>query len=67
MRRHGAPDFRLFADNHALQDSWVLEAEFSCYRSVERGECCFFEWGGEFVQVVPDFVDGEVFWFVEGV
>ena len=31
MRRHGATDFWLFADDHALQTSWVLKAKTASY------------------------------------
>jgi hypothetical protein len=31
MRRHGTTDFWLFANDHALQTSWVLEAKTASY------------------------------------
>ena len=63
MRRHPSPDFGLFADDHALQDPWVPEPDRLGNLSVQWCEGRFAELGGEFVEVVSDFVDGAVFGF----
>lgn len=58
MRRHRAADARLLADEHALQDARVAEAEGARDGGVEGGEGRVSEGGREGVQRVADFVDG---------
>lgn len=63
MRRHRAPDLRLLADDHALQDARVAEAESAGDGCVRAGEGGVAEGGGEGVEGVADFVDGSGGWF----
>ena len=58
MGRHGAPDARLLADHHALQDTRVAEAEGGRDGGVAGCEGGAAEGGREAVQVVADFIDG---------
>lgn len=66
VRGHTAADLGLFADDHGLQDAGVGEAEAVCYGGVLRGDGSGCVFGGEVVQVVAYFVDGEGFGFCEG-
>lgn len=63
VRRHRAPDLGLLAYDHRLQHAWVPEPEGVRDGGVAGGEGSGAEGGRELVQVVPDFVDGEVFGF----
>lgn len=61
MRFHPAPDLRLLADDHALQHPRIFETEAPRYGRVAWSQGRVPEGGVEFVQVVPDLVDGAMF------
>lgn len=65
VRRHGAPDLRLLADDHRLEHARVAEAQGARDGRVARGERYRGEGRREGVQGVAYFVDGEVFGFGE--
>ena len=62
MRRHPAPDRRLFANYHALEHPWISKAHRFGHLSVEGCECGFAKWWRQFVEVVSYFVYGAVLW-----
>lgn len=65
MRGHRAPDLRLFADDHALQQAGVVESELGGDLGVELAGAAGVGDGGEGrdvgVQRVADLVDGSFF------
>ena len=63
MGRHAAADFGLFADDHGLQDAGVVEVEGARDVRVLLADGDLGEWRGEGMEVVADFVDGELFGF----
>ena len=65
VRRHPPSDLGLLANDHALQDAGVPEPDRPRDLRVQGSEGGGAEGRGEFVQVVADFVDGEVFGFGE--
>lgn len=58
MWRDGASNFGLFAYDHALQHSWIMETNSVGYLAMERSEGCTLEGGRELVQVVANLVNG---------
>jgi len=60
MWGHAPADFRLFANDHTLQDAGVSEAETRGDGSVDAIDRNGLERGVEFVEVVADFIDGAV-------
>lgn len=66
VRRDGAADLGLLADDHALEDARVGEAEGARDGGVAGGERDGAEGRGELVQVVADLVDGALFGLGEG-
>ena len=62
MRQHACSNLRLFADDHALEDTWISESHRFGYLPMQRCECGFAEWRGQLVEVVSYFVYGAVLW-----
>lgn len=66
MRGHAAADLGLLADDHALEHARVAEPERARDGCVRGGQRHRAEGRGESVQVVADFVDGQVCGLREG-
>ena len=61
MRRHGATNLRLLADDHGLENARIAEAQVACNSCVLRGHGDVVEARGQFVEVVSNLVDGALF------